>query len=165
MPRLRRCSRSDRGGRRCGSPVSYLRRNGDRCSCARCGGWRQFAVRSPWSGRRWAIAGWIFESKNTLAGDDPIRALPQLVRQAGTIFGNATKSFVSTCLQRGQHPVEQLQVGRRSPDGFRFNCRLVEIKSTERFRNLLLSLLIREPCMRKSFRLVFHLVVILAGPL
>jgi hypothetical protein len=27
-------------------------RNGDRCSCARCDGWRQFAARSPWSGRR-----------------------------------------------------------------------------------------------------------------
>src|SRR6266513_280484 len=163
MPRLRRCSRSSRGGRRCGSPVSYPRLNGGRCSCARCGGWRQFAVRLPWSGRRRALAGCIFESKNTLAVNDAVRALPQLVRQAGAIFGNTAKRLVAACLQRGQHPVEQLEVRGRSPDGFRFNGRLVEVESSEYFRNLLLSLLIGEPCLRKSFRLIFHFILILAG--
>src|SRR5215472_18783436 len=42
-------------------------------------------------------------------------------------------SLVATCLQRGQHPVEQLEVRGRLPDGFRFNGRLVEVESTEYF--------------------------------
>jgi hypothetical protein len=40
-------------------------------------------------------AGCIFESKNTLAVNDAVRALPQSMRQAGAIFGNAAKYLVA----------------------------------------------------------------------
>jgi hypothetical protein len=42
------------------------------------------------------LAGCIFEWKNTLVVNDAVRALPQLVRQAGAIFGNAAKRLVAT---------------------------------------------------------------------
>src|SRR5262245_1289525 len=45
--------------------------------------------------------------------NDAVRTLPQLVRQASAIFRNAAKRLVATCLQRGQHPVEQLEVRGR----------------------------------------------------
>jgi hypothetical protein len=35
-----------------------------------------------------------------------------------------------------QHPVEQLEVRGRLPDGFRFNGGLVELESSEYFRKL-----------------------------
>jgi hypothetical protein len=38
----------------------------------------------------------MLESKNILAINDAVRALPQLVRQAGAIFGNAAKRLVAT---------------------------------------------------------------------
>jgi hypothetical protein len=38
----------------------------------------------------------MLESKNILAVNDPVRALPQLVRQAGAIFGNAAKRLIAT---------------------------------------------------------------------
>jgi hypothetical protein len=82
------------------------------------------------------LAARIFESKNTLGVNDAICALTQLVREARAIFGNAAKRLVATCLQRAQHPIEQLEVLGRPPDGFRFNRRLVEIKSSKYFRNL-----------------------------
>jgi hypothetical protein len=37
----------------------------------------------------------MFESKNILAVNDAVRALPQLVRQAGAIFGNAAKRLIA----------------------------------------------------------------------
>src|SRR5262249_58456306 len=123
------------------------------------------AVRSPSSGCRWALAGCIVESKNTLAVNDAVCALTQLLRQTGAIFGDAAKRLVAACLQRGQHLIEQLEVRGRPPHRFGFNGKLVELKSIEYFQNLLLSLLIGEPCMRKSLRLILHLMAILAGPL
>jgi len=73
--------------------------------------WRQFAVRSPWPGRRCLAR----------AEEHPCRgailAFPPLVRHAGV--GNAAKCLVAASLQRAQHPVEQLEVQGRPPDGLR----------------------------------------------
>src|SRR6516225_9878780 len=61
-----------------------------------------------WSGRRF-LAGRMYELRNILSFDHPIREPAQLSPPAIAIIADAAKRLVAARLQRGQHPVEQFE--------------------------------------------------------
>jgi hypothetical protein len=96
----------------------------------------------------------MYELRNILSFDHPIREPAQLSPPAIAIFADTAKRLVAARLQRGQHAVEQFESWGRPPDRFPLNGVFVEAGFVECFCNPLFALFVLEPCERESLYLI-----------